>query len=85
MTFRVTPLSISATARLSSSPSDRASYVVWVLDSDRLRPSILGGSVLWLVGLVGVLLGNVRVVDAIGPADWTFEEADLLGGARPGY
>jgi hypothetical protein len=59
--------------------------LLWVLGADRLRPFILAGSVLWLVGLVGVFLGNVRVVDAIGNSDWTFEEADLLGAARPGY
>ena len=59
--------------------------LLWVLDVDRLRPSILGGSVVWLAGLVGVLLGNIRVVDAIGSANWTLEEADRLGGARPGF
>jgi hypothetical protein len=59
--------------------------LLWVLDADRFRPFVLAGSMLWLVGLVGVLLGNVRVVDAIGTSDWTFEEADRLGAARPGY
>jgi hypothetical protein len=59
--------------------------LLWVLDRDRLRPSILGGCIVWLAGLVGVLVGNVRVVDAIGTNNWSFEEADLLGGARPGY
>jgi hypothetical protein len=57
----------------------------WALDEDRLRPSILGGAVVWLAGLVGVLVGNVRVVTAIGTADWTLEEADRLGSARPGF
>jgi hypothetical protein len=59
--------------------------LLWVLGADRFRPSILAGCVVWLVGLVGVLLGNVRVVDAIGSSDWTLEEADRLGPARPGY
>jgi hypothetical protein len=59
--------------------------LLWVLEGDRLRPSILLGSAMWLAGLVGVLLGNVRVVDAIGTDDWTFEEADRLGEAQPGY
>ena len=59
--------------------------LLWVLDVDQLRPSVLGSSVVWLSGLVGVLLGNIRVVDAIGSADWTLEEADRLGSARPGF
>jgi hypothetical protein len=59
--------------------------LLWVLDADRLRPLILAGAVLWLAGLVGVLLGNLRVVDAIGTSDWTFDVADRLGAARPGY
>ena len=59
--------------------------LVWVLDVDRFRPSILCGVVVWLIGLVGVLIGNVRVVNAIGAANWTLEEADRLGGSRPGF
>jgi hypothetical protein len=59
--------------------------LLWVLDTDRLRPFIVSGCAVWVVGLVGVLLGNVRVVDAIGTSDWTFDEADRLGAARPGY
>src|SRR4051812_43405755 len=59
--------------------------LLWVLEGDRLRPSILGASVVWLAGLLGVLVGNIRVVNAIGAANWTFEEADRLGGSRPGY
>lgn len=62
-----------------------ALILVWVLDVHRRRQSVLGGSVVWLAGLVGVLLGNVRVVNAIGSAKWTFEGADRLGGSRPGY
>jgi hypothetical protein len=59
--------------------------LLWVLGADRVRPSILAGCVVWLAGLAGVLLGNVRVVDAIGSSDWTIEEADRLGPARPGF
>jgi hypothetical protein len=57
----------------------------WVIGTDRLRPLILAGAALWLAGLVGVLLGNLRVVDAIGTSNWTFDVADRLGAARPGY
>lgn len=56
-----------------------------VLGRDRLRLFVLAGAALWLAGLVGVLLGNLRVVDAIGTSDWTFDVADRLGAARPGY
>jgi hypothetical protein len=59
--------------------------LLWVLGADRIRPFILAGAALWLGALVGVLLGNVRVVDAIGTSDWTFDVADRLGAARPGY
>jgi hypothetical protein len=59
--------------------------LLWALGADRLRPLILAGCVVWLVGLIGVFLGNVRVVDAIGSSDWTYQEADRLGAARPGY
>jgi hypothetical protein len=59
--------------------------LLWVLGADRLRPFILAGAALWLASLVGVLLGNVRVVDAIGTSDWTFDVADRLGAGRPGY
>ncbi|MDP9226163.1 MAG: hypothetical protein M3P18_20450, partial [Actinomycetota bacterium] len=59
--------------------------LLWVLDADRFRPFILAGCFLWLVALIGVLVGNVRVVDAIGTADWNYREADVLGPARPGY
>jgi hypothetical protein len=59
--------------------------LLWVLPTDRLRPFILAGAALWLTGLVGVLLGNLRVVDAIGTSNWSFDVADRLGTARPGY
>lgn len=59
--------------------------LLWVLGADRLRPFILSGCVVWLASLVGGLLGNVRVVDAIGTSDWTFDVADRLGATRPGY
>lgn len=59
--------------------------LLWVLDADRLHPFVLAGIALWLGGLVGVLIGNVRVVDAIGTSDWTVEVADRLGAARPGF
>ena len=33
---------------------------------------------MWIAALVGVAIGNLRVVDAIGGADWTDEQADAL-------
>jgi hypothetical protein len=39
----------------------------------------------WLVTLVGVAIGNLRVVDAIAGADWTDEEAATLGEGLRGF
>jgi hypothetical protein len=39
----------------------------------------------WVGALVGVAIGNLRVVDAIGVADWTDEQADALGAGLNGF
>jgi hypothetical protein len=39
----------------------------------------------WLVSLVGVAVGNLRVVDAIAGADWTDEQAATLGKGLRGF
>lgn len=40
---------------------------------------------MWIAALVGVAIGNLRVVDAIGGADWSAEQADALGAGLPGF
>jgi hypothetical protein len=40
---------------------------------------------MWITALVGVAIGNLRVVDAIGGADWNAEQADAFGAGRPGF
>jgi hypothetical protein len=40
---------------------------------------------MWIAALVGVAIGNLRVVDAIGGADWNAEQADAFGAGRPGF
>jgi hypothetical protein len=62
-----------------------ALILLWLLAGDRRRPLVLLGTSLWLAGLVGVLVGNVRVVDAIGSANWSDAEASVLGPSRPGF
>jgi hypothetical protein len=39
----------------------------------------------WLLAVGGVTLGNLRVVDAIGDANWSDEQADVLGAGLPGF
>jgi hypothetical protein len=58
---------------LWSTPSARRYFDVWI------------ASAAWIAALVGVALGNLRVVDAIGGADWTDEQADALGAGLRGF
>jgi len=46
---------------------------------------VLIASTAWVASLVAVSIGNLRVVDAIGGADWTDEQADALGAGLPGF
>jgi hypothetical protein len=59
--------------------------LLWVLPRTRLLPLVLLGCGVWLIGLLGVAVGNVRVVDAIGSANWSISEASSLGPSRPGF
>jgi hypothetical protein len=60
--------------------------VIWGIDAAvRRRPELWVILVLVFVGAAGVVVGNVRVVDAIGTEDWSIEEAEALGSARPGF
>ncbi len=60
--------------------------VVWgVAAASRRTPGLWILVALVIAGAVGVAMGNVRVVDAIGGASWSTEEVELLGPTRPGF
>jgi hypothetical protein len=58
---------------LWSTPSARRFLDVWIACGA------------WVAALVGVAIGNLRVVDAIGDADWTDEQVDALGAGLRGF
>ena len=58
---------------LWSTPSARRFLDVWI---------VCGA---WIAALVGVAIGNLRVVDAIRGADWTDEQVDALAGGLRGF
>jgi hypothetical protein len=59
--------------------------ILWAAPSARRYPDVWIPSSAWIAALVGVAIGNLRVVDAIGGADWTDEQADALGAGLPGF
>jgi hypothetical protein len=59
--------------------------VLWSTPSARHYPDVWIACGAWLAALVGVAIGNLRVVDAIGAADWTDEQADALGAGLRGF
>ena len=59
--------------------------IVWSTPPTRRWPDVWIASGIWIAALVGVAIGNLRVVDAIGGADWTNEEAAVLGAGLPGF
>jgi hypothetical protein len=59
--------------------------VLWSTPSARRYPDVWMACGAWIAALVGVAIGNLRVVDAIGRADWTDEQADALGAGLPGF
>jgi hypothetical protein len=59
--------------------------ILWSTPSARTYPDVWIISGAWIAALVGVAVGNLRVVDAIGGADWTNEQAGALGAGLPGF
>jgi hypothetical protein len=59
--------------------------ILWVSPSARRYPDVWIACGAWIAALVGVAIGNLRVVDAIGGADWTDEQADTLGAGLRGF
>jgi hypothetical protein len=59
--------------------------VLWSTPSARRYPDVWIACGAWIAALVGVAIGNLRVVDAIGTADWSNEQADALGAGLRGF
>jgi hypothetical protein len=59
--------------------------VLWSTPRARRQPDVLAASGMWFASLIGVAIGNLRVVDAINGADWTDEQADVLGEGLRGF
>jgi hypothetical protein len=59
--------------------------IVWSTPRVLRRPDVLVACGAWLSALAGVAIGNLRVVDAIGGADWSDEQADALGEGLRGF
>jgi hypothetical protein len=59
--------------------------ILWATPKTRRQPDVLAAGAAWLGAVGAFALGNLRVVDAIGSADWTDDEAGLLGAGLPGF
>ena len=59
--------------------------ILWSAPAARRYPDVWIASGMWIAALVGVAIGNLRVVDAIGGADWSAEQADAFGPELPGF
>jgi hypothetical protein len=59
--------------------------VLWSTPSARPQPDVWIACGAWFAALTGVAIGNLRVVDAIGGADWSDEQADTLGTGLRGF
>ena len=59
--------------------------ILWSTASARRHPDVWIACGSWIAALVGVAVGNLRVVDAIGSADWTDAQASAFGAGLPGF
>ena len=59
--------------------------LLWSTPRARKQPDVLIACAAWFAALVGVAIGNLRVVDAIGGANWADDQADTLGTGLPGF
>ena len=59
--------------------------IMWAAPRARRQLDVLVVAAAWLAALGGVAIGNLRVVDAIGDADWSNEEADTFGAGVDGF
>jgi hypothetical protein len=59
--------------------------LLWSAPRARRQLDVVVACGAWMASLVGVAVGNLRVVDAIGGADWTDEQAATLGEGLRGF
>ena len=59
--------------------------ILWATPDARRRVGVLAAAAAWLGAVEAFAVGNLRVVDAIGGADWTADEADRFGASLPGF
>lgn len=61
------------------------SIILWATPRARRQPDVWMAGAAWIAALIGVMVGNVRVVDAIGTRDWGNDEVARLGAGLPGF
>ncbi len=59
--------------------------VIWALPPDRRRVGVWGATLVIIVGAVVDVSGNLKVIDAIGGAQWNDAQAARLGSSHPGF
>jgi uncharacterized membrane protein YfcA len=59
--------------------------ILWSTPRARRQVDVVLACGVWLGMLVGVAIGNLRVVDAIAGADWTDDQAETLGEGLRGF
>jgi hypothetical protein len=59
--------------------------ILWSLPRTRRQPDVLIAAAAWLAAVGTFSIANFRVVDSIGGASWSSEEADRLGASVPGF
>ena len=74
-----------SSARVVFFGSALIAIMLWSTPSTRRQPDVWIACGTWIAALVGVAIGNLRVVDAIGGADWTYGQAGVLGAGLPGF
>jgi hypothetical protein len=59
--------------------------LLWSTPRARRQLDVVVACGAWIASLIGVAVGNLRVVDAIAGADWTDEQAATLGDGLRGF
>jgi hypothetical protein len=59
--------------------------ILWATPNSFRQPDVLVAAAAWLAAVGAFAIGNLQVVNAIGGADWTDDEASRLGASLPGF
>lgn len=63
-----------------------SAVIVWAVPAqERRNPVLWILAALVVAAALAVTVANVRIVNAIGPHNWSDEQADLLGPSKPGF